>query len=87
RQLRRFARYGIGAVVSLGTDEDFIYSMRERQQKGELADCPMILTAGHGFGIKGGAPPIEGKIDDLAYRPANEAEARKDIDELAAHKA
>lgn len=87
RQLKRFARYGVGVVVSLGTDEDFIYSMRERQRHGALSDFPQILTAGHGLGVKGGAPPIEGKIDDLAYRPTTPEEARKNIEELAAHHA
>lgn len=87
RQLKRFGRYGIGTVLSLGTDKDFIYDLRARQQRGELQDCPEILTAGHGFGIVGGAPPIEGKIDDLAYRPDTPEDARKNIDELASHKA
>ncbi len=84
RQLQKYARYGIGTVATFGTDHDFIYGMRDRQRDGSLK-VPAILTAGRGFGVPGGAPPIAMGMDKV-YRPTTEAQVKQDMRELAAHR-
>lgn len=83
RQLNKFKRYGVGAVLSLGTDLDFIYDLRERRQKGELK-TPWIMTAGHGFGVLDGAPPAAMGMDQV-YRPKSVKEVQQDMEILALH--
>jgi imidazolonepropionase-like amidohydrolase len=84
RQLYKFSKYGIGAVLSLGTDLDFIYKIRDNSQRVD-STLPLVLTAGRGFGVPGGAPPAAMGIDQV-YRPKNVAEAKKQVAELAAKK-
>ena len=84
RQLRKFARYGIGTVASLGTDHDFIYAMRERRRK-TANQTPYLLTAGRGFGVFEGAPPISMGMDQV-YRPLKVEQVDADMKELAAKK-
>ena len=84
RQLKKFRSYGIGAVMSLGTDHDFIYELREKTRNGEL-NLPLILTAGRGFGMPDGAPPITMGMSKV-YRPTTIQEVQTDMDELANHK-
>ncbi|WP_413560349.1 amidohydrolase family protein [Bdellovibrio sp. HCB209] len=84
RQLYRFTQYGVGGVLSLGTDLDFIYQIRMNSQKKDSA-LPLVLTAGRGFGVDDGAPPL-GMGMDQVYRPRTAAQARKQVAELAALK-
>lgn len=84
RQLQKYMRYGVGTVAVFGTDHDFIYRMRADQRAGKLA-LPTIVTAGHGFGVPHGAPPIAMGMDQV-YRPTTIAAVRKDIEKLAAQK-
>lgn len=83
RQLKKYMQYGVGTVASFGTDYDFIYKLRALQENGQMI-APSILTAGHGLGVPGGAPPIEMGMDRV-YRPVSVAEVRKDMEELAAN--
>lgn len=84
RQLQKYARHGVGTVAVFGTDHDFIYAMRADQRAGKLA-LPTILTAGHGFGVPDGAPPIAMGMDQV-YRPTTIEAVRKDFDALLAQK-
>ncbi len=84
RQLGVYGKYGIGTVVSLGADGEFIYRLREDRQK-KPSDGPAILTAGLGFGAVGGVPPMGAGLD-RANRPATAEEARKQVAALAEHK-
>jgi imidazolonepropionase-like amidohydrolase len=81
RQLKSFAHYGVGTVVSLGTDHDFIFDLRAKRQAGKI-ESPYILTAGHGFGTDRGAPPLEMGMDEV-YRPRSPAEALRNVQDLA----
>lgn len=83
RQLQRYGSYGVGSVVSLGADGDFIYRLREERRKDPAAG-PAILTAGLGFGATGGMPPGAAGLDQV-HRPANAEEARAQVAELAKH--
>jgi imidazolonepropionase-like amidohydrolase len=87
-QLAKYLAYGVGTVVSLGTDQDLIYPLRDAQRAGELAGA-RLYTAGRGFGVKdgfppGGAPKVKGAAD--RYRPQTPEQARAEVRELAAHK-
>jgi imidazolonepropionase-like amidohydrolase len=84
-QLKQFERYGVTTIMSLGVNRDLVYELREEQRAGRLEGAT-IFTAGRGIGVPGGAPPLPAAPDQI-YRPATVEEARKDVDELAAHHA
>lgn len=80
RQLKLYAKYGIGTVVSLGADGPFIYNLREEQATSTTG--PRVFTAGLGFGVANGAPPAAAGLDQV-HRPATAEEARAQLNELA----
>lgn len=80
RQLHQFAEYGVGAILSLGKDLDFIYDLRAQRNNKQISG-PYIFTAGRGFGTPNGAPPDS----DMVYRPTNIEQVKTDIDQLASH--
>jgi len=84
-QLKEFERYGVTMIMSLGVNRDLVYELRDEQRAGKL-DGATIFTAGRGIGVPGGAPGLPAAADQI-YRPATVEEARKDVDELAAHHA
>jgi imidazolonepropionase-like amidohydrolase len=84
-QLKQFERYGVTTIMSLGLNRDLVYELRKEQRAGRLEGAT-ILTAGRGIGVPGGAPQLPTATDQI-YRPATVDEARKDVDELAAHRA
>src|SRR5271154_6967568 len=84
-QLKQFERYGVTTIMSLGLNRDLVYELREEQRAGRLGGAT-IFTAGRGIGVPGGAPGLPAAADQI-YRPATADEARKDVDELAAHRA
>ena len=84
-QLNQFERYGVTTIMSLGVNRDLVYELREQQRKGRLGGAT-IFTAGRGIGVPGGAPGLPAAPDQI-YRPATVDEARKDVDELAGHRA
>ncbi len=84
RQLLQYQDYGVGAVLVMGTDRDEAYQWREESQTATLPGA-LLYTAGRGFGAPAGVPPLSMGTDQV-YRPTSPEEARKDIDELAAHK-
>ncbi len=84
-ELKQFERYGVTTIMSLGVNRDLVYELREEQREGKLGGAT-IFTAGRGIGVPGGAPQLPAAPDQV-YRPASVDEARKDVDELAAHPA
>ena len=82
-QLEKYLAYGVGTVVSLGSDQDLIYQLREERRSGALAGA-RLYTAGRGFGVKGGYPPALANAGDR-YRPQTPAEARAEVRDLASH--
>jgi imidazolonepropionase-like amidohydrolase len=83
RHLLQYQDYGVGAVLVMGTDQDAAYAWRAESREGKLAGA-LYYTAGRGFGVAGGLPPAAMGADSI-YRPNTPEEARKDVDELAAH--
>lgn len=77
RDLRMWARFGVTTVQGLGTDRPVGFDvMRDRRR-----DEARYLTVGHGFGVKGGAPPLH--IDPPGpYRESDPAFIRRALEEL-----
>ncbi len=84
RQLRQYLAYGVGAVVSLGSDQDLIYRLRDQQRAREGSGA-RVYTAGRGFGVQDGYPPPLADAPDR-YRPRTAEEARAQVQELASHR-
>ncbi|PYV28798.1 MAG: amidohydrolase, partial [Acidobacteria bacterium] len=82
-QLDKYLACGVGTVLSLGSDQDLIYELRDAQRSGRLPGA-RLYTAGRGFGVKGGYPPSLANAQDR-YRPQMPAEARQQVRELATH--
>lgn len=81
RQLVRYEHYGVGAVLSLGTDHQEIFAWRDSSHAGLLPGAT-IYTAGFGFGVPGGAPPPSFGMDKV-YRPTTAEAATEDVRRLA----
>ncbi len=85
KQLGKYLDYGVARIVSLGTDEELIYKLREAERAGHLQGA-RFYTAGRGFGVAGGYPPRLPNLSDR-YRPQSPEEARAEVRELALHRA
>lgn len=81
RQLLQYQDYGVGAVVSMGTDGPEIWKMRELSRAGKLNGA-IIFSAGNGFGLKGGLPPVVPGVEPV-FRPDTPEEARQNVRDLA----
>jgi imidazolonepropionase-like amidohydrolase len=79
RQLKKYEAFGISRVLSLGTDHDLIFPLRDSSQKGLLPGAT-IYTAGYGISASG-APPLA--MSDKIMRPQTPDEAVKNIQQLA----
>jgi imidazolonepropionase-like amidohydrolase len=78
--LNRFAYFGVAAILETGTARgDLAYELRAEAPPGAL-----YRTAGRGFGMPNAGPG--GPMRDSAYGVTTEAEARRDVQELAAKK-
>ena len=84
KTLRTYASYGVTTVLSLGTDQDLIFDIRDQQRAGRPS-YTRVYSAGQGFTLKGGVGGLAGVSHDLA--PDGAAEIPRDIDQLAAKKA
>jgi len=81
RQLQKYQDYGIGAVLSMGTEQPVGLPTRDSSRAGLIAGATMY-SAIYGFGVPGGMPPGAGFTH--VYRPATAEEATRQVQELAA---
>lgn len=76
-KLNQYARYGVLHETSMGTDKPNVFELVQRQRAGEIGGARMY-TAGRGFGVEGGYPPVQSGTtvgDSLdVNRPSSEAE-------------
>ncbi len=78
-QLQQYAYYGVGAVMTTGTDiGDVTFELRDQPHPGAL-----LRTAGRGFAAPN-AGPGAAAMRNAPYGVTTEEEARKDVRELAA---
>ena len=77
--LQRFAYWGVAAILEAGTSRgDLSYELRANPPP----NAALFRTAGKGFGMPNAGPG--GPMRDSAYGVTTEAEARTDVQELAA---
>jgi imidazolonepropionase-like amidohydrolase len=76
-QLLRYQDYGIGAVLSMGTDGPKFAEIREASRSGKWPGAD-VYSAGNGFGAKDGAPPLPMGFTNI-LRPDTADEARKEV--------
>jgi imidazolonepropionase-like amidohydrolase len=81
-QLKKYQDYGVLNVMSMGTDRPFLFEsgLRDKSVKGET-DGARIHTAGYGFGVVDGAPPLDFAMDKV-YRPTSVKEIPAELDSL-----
>jgi imidazolonepropionase-like amidohydrolase len=84
QHLLRYEAYGVGAVLSMGTDHEEIFALREASHHGALPGAA-VYTAGIGFGVKDAVPPASFGMDRV-FRPESPEEAGKEVRQLATHK-
>lgn len=84
RQLVRFRDYGVQAVLALGSDHVEGFAWREESREGLVAGA-RYFTAGLGFGVPNGMPPIEAGFDQV-FRPSTPDEARENVRKLMEHR-
>ena len=80
RHLEKYEQYGISNVLSLGTDREIIFPLRDSSRKGLLPGAT-IYTAGYGFTAAGKSPPANLSPD--LRMPQTTEDAIKVVDELA----
>ncbi|MGC1686113.1 MAG: amidohydrolase family protein [Candidatus Acidiferrales bacterium] len=83
-QLLRYQEYGVGAILSMGTDGKRFAEIREESRRGSLPGAD-VYTAGMGFGAKNGVPPAAMGFTEI-FRPETAAEARHEVAQLAPQK-
>ena len=83
-QLLRYEEYGVGAVLSMGTDGKRFADIREESRRGVLPGAD-VYTAGMGIGEKNGVPPVGMGFTEV-FRPETPAEGRSEVAQQAAQK-
>jgi imidazolonepropionase-like amidohydrolase len=83
KDLKTYASYGVTTVLSMGTDKDSIFKIRDQQRAGRPAET-RVYTVGQGFIFKGGYGGIEGVNQGVAtvaeVEPMVAAQAAKNVD-------
>ena len=81
--LNRYAYYGVGVIVSLGTDAGDVWSDIRRDQDAGTLGGARLFTAGRGL-ARPDAGPGAAALRPSAYGVTNEEEGRRYVQELAA---
>ncbi|HXB66730.1 MAG TPA: amidohydrolase family protein [Candidatus Acidoferrales bacterium] len=83
KNLATYASYGVTAMLSMGTDQDQIFQIRDQQRAGRPS-MTRVFTAGQGFIFKGGYGGIAGVNQGVStageVESAVAAQARKNVD-------
>ncbi len=76
KNLKTYASYGVTTVLSMGTDKDFVISMRDKQRAGRPGET-RIYTAGQGFVYQGGYGGLAGVTGGVSTTAEVDAEVAK----------
>jgi imidazolonepropionase-like amidohydrolase len=83
KDLKTYASYGVTSVLSMGTDKDSIFKIRDQQRAGRPGET-RVFTVGQGFVFKGGYGGLEGVNQGIStvaeVEPAVAAQAAKHVD-------
>jgi imidazolonepropionase-like amidohydrolase len=82
KDLNTYASYGVTTVLSMGTDQDLIFRIRDEQRAAGRPSMTRVYTAGQGFAFKGGY----GGLPGVTFSLENSSEVEKDVAELARKK-
>jgi len=82
KDLRTYASYGVTTMLSMGTDQDLIFQIRDEQRSTGRPAMTRVFTAGQGFAFKGGY----GGLPGVTFAPQDSSEIEKDVAELAKKK-
>ena len=82
KDLNTFASYGVTTVLSMGTDQDLIFRIRDEQRATGRPSMTRVYTAGQGFAFKGGY----GGLPGVTFSLQDTSEVEKDVAELAKKK-
>jgi imidazolonepropionase-like amidohydrolase len=80
-QLQRYLNYGVGAILSMGTEQPIGVKIRDSSRAGLIPGATMY-SAIYGFGVRSSLPPESMGFSHI-YRPETKEEAIKDVEELA----
>ncbi len=83
-QLLRYQEYGVGAMLSMGTDGEKFAAIRQASRDGKLPGAD-VFTAGIGMGRQDGVPPASMGFTTI-LRPTTSDEGRKFVDQQAPQK-
>lgn len=83
-QLLRYQQYGVGSILSMGTEQPLIVSIRDSSRAGQIPGAT-IYSAIYGFGVKNAAPPVSMGMTHV-FRPETAGQAIAEVDSLAALK-
>lgn len=86
KNLHTYAMYGVTAMLSMGSDQELVYSMRAAQRQGGRPKTTRIFTAGRGFTGKGGYPTTAAGMKGVPYEVETKEQVDKDVAELASKK-
>jgi imidazolonepropionase-like amidohydrolase len=83
KNLATYASYGVTTVVSMGTDQDLIFKLRDEQRAGRPS-VTRVYTAGQGLLFKGGYGGLAGVTPEVSTpaeaSAAVDAQAKKGVD-------
>lgn len=81
-QLRKYQDYGVLTILVAGSDRPYLFEsgIRDSSATG-LFPGARIHTAGYGFGVPAGAPPINFAMDNV-YRPTDLKQIPAEMDSL-----
>jgi len=82
RQLLHYQDYGVGTILSMGTEQPVGINLRDSSRAG-LIPGATLYSAIYGFGVKGAMPPESMGMTHI-YRPETPEEAIRMVQELAA---
>jgi imidazolonepropionase-like amidohydrolase len=82
KQLRLYASYGVTSVVSMGSDQDLVFQVRQEQRAGRPR-MTRIFTAYRGFTGTAGYPTSAPGMKGVPYEVATVEQVRKNVAELA----
>jgi len=82
--LQRLAYHGVAAFMSMGTERDLGYALRDELRASPQPGLALFLTAGRGLAMPNGGP--QPPLRDSPYGVSTPDEARAAVRELAARK-
>lgn len=80
-QLLRYQQFGVGTVLSMGTEQPAIFALKNASRAGQLPGAT-IYSAIYGFGVKNAVPPASMGMTSV-YRPETPEQAISQVDSVA----